>query len=113
MVELEFERRLERLFADAPAFSDEKAFATSVERKLDRGWNLRRILIGAAGLVGGLVGAMMTRGFEHELANHYDQAVVEGKILVAAQVDNDPSRIAAADRILEQDHRIAMPIREG
>ncbi|WP_309645954.1 hypothetical protein [Phenylobacterium sp.] len=57
MVELEFERRLERLFADPPAFSDEKAFAALVERKLDRGWNLRRILIGAAGLVGGLVGA--------------------------------------------------------
>ncbi|MDP3853298.1 hypothetical protein [Phenylobacterium sp.] len=57
MAEIEFERRLERLFGEAPAFSDEKAFAVSVERKLDRGWTLRRWLIGAAGLVGGLVGA--------------------------------------------------------
>ena len=57
MAELEFERRLERLFGDAPAFSDERAFAVSVERKLDRGWTLRRMLIGAAGVVGGLVGA--------------------------------------------------------
>src|SRR5215469_8136665 len=37
------------------------------------------------GVVGGLVGAMMTRGVEHELANYYDQAVSEGKILVAAE----------------------------
>ena len=57
MAELEFERRLERLFADPPAFSDEEAFATSVERKLNRGWNLRRWIIGAAGLAGGVIGA--------------------------------------------------------
>lgn len=48
MAELEFERRLERLFAEPPAFSDEKAFAVSVERKLNRGWNIRRWTIGAA-----------------------------------------------------------------
>lgn len=57
MAELEFERRLERLFNEPPAFSDEKAFAVSVEQKLDRGWTLRRWIIGAAGLVGGVVGA--------------------------------------------------------
>ena len=57
MAELDFERRLERLFAEAPAFSDEKAFAEAVERKLDRGWTMRRWLIGAAGVVGGVVGA--------------------------------------------------------
>ena len=57
MAELEFERRLERLFNEPPAFSDEKAFAVSVEQKLDRGWTLRRWVIGAAGLVGGVVGA--------------------------------------------------------
>jgi hypothetical protein len=39
----------------------------------------------AGGVVGGLVGAMMTRGVERELANYYNQAVVEGKILVAAE----------------------------
>ena len=43
------------------------------------------------GVVGGLVGAMVTRGFEKELANYYDQAVVNGKILVAAE-DNTPDR---------------------
>jgi hypothetical protein len=57
MAELDFERRLERLFAEPPAFPDEKAFAMSVERKLDRGWSIRRWTIGAAGMVGGVVGA--------------------------------------------------------
>jgi hypothetical protein len=57
MAELEFERRLERLFNEPPAFSDEGAFARLVEQKLDRGWTLRRWIIGAAGLVGGVVGA--------------------------------------------------------
>ena len=57
MAELDFERRLERLFAEPPAFSDEKAFAMTVERKLNRGWNMRRWIIGAAGLAGGVVGA--------------------------------------------------------
>jgi len=57
MAELEFERRLERLFNEPPGFSDEGSFARSVEQKLDRGWTLRRWIIGAAGLVGGVVGA--------------------------------------------------------
>lgn len=39
----------------------------------------------AGGVVGGLVGAMMTRGVEKELANYYNQAVIEGKLLVAAE----------------------------
>ena len=47
----------------------------------------------AGGVVGGLIGAMMTRGVEKELANFYDQAVTEGKILVAAEQE-DPRRHA-------------------
>lgn len=57
MAELDFERRLERLFAEAPAFADDDAFAQRVERRLDRGWTARRWLIGAAGVAGGLIGA--------------------------------------------------------
>ena len=69
MVELEFERRLERLFAEPPAFSDEKAFAVSVERKLNRGWNIRRWTIGAAGLAGGVTGAsqLIMSNFVHQV----------------------------------------------
>ena len=57
MVEVDFERRLERLFAEAPQFPDASAFAARVEGRLDRGWMARRWLIGAAGVVGGVIGA--------------------------------------------------------
>lgn len=57
MAEIDFERRLERLFADAPEFPDAQAFAERIERRLDRGWTARRWFIGAAGMTGGVVGA--------------------------------------------------------
>lgn len=57
MAETDFERRLERLFAEAPELPDCAAFANKVERRLSRGWQTRRWLIGAAGVVGGLIGA--------------------------------------------------------
>ena len=57
MVELDFERRLERLFADHPELADAGSFAERVERRLDAGWTARRWLIGAAGVVGGVIGA--------------------------------------------------------
>jgi hypothetical protein len=57
MVEVEFERRLERLFAEASELPDADAFAERVGRRLDAGWTARRWLIGAAGVVGGVIGA--------------------------------------------------------
>jgi len=57
MAEIEFERRLERLFAEAPELADAGPFADRVERRLDAGWTARRWLIGAAGVVGGVIGA--------------------------------------------------------
>jgi len=57
MAEVDFERRLERLFAEAPELPDCAAFAQSIEHKLSRGWQTRRWLIGAAGVVGGVIGA--------------------------------------------------------
>lgn len=57
MAELDFERGLEHLFAEAPYFSDAEAFAARVESRLNRGWVFRRWLIGAAGMVGGVIGA--------------------------------------------------------
>lgn len=56
MAELEFERMLERMFAETPSFSDSAAFATAVEARLDRGWVMRRWMIGTAGVVGGVFG---------------------------------------------------------
>ena len=57
MAEVEFERRLERLFAEAHELPDAASFAERVERRLDAGWTARRWLIGAAGVVGGVIGA--------------------------------------------------------
>jgi hypothetical protein len=57
MAEVEFERRLERLFAEAPELSDAGTFAARVERRLATGWTARRWLIGAAGVAGGVIGA--------------------------------------------------------
>ena len=67
MVELDFERRLERLFSEAPELPDAGSFAERVERRLDAGWTARRWLIGAAGVVGGVIGAsqlMMSNFFQ-------------------------------------------------
>jgi hypothetical protein len=57
MAEVDFERRLERLFAESPELPDAGPFAERVEGRLNRGWNVRRWLIGAAGVVGGVIGA--------------------------------------------------------
>ena len=57
MAEADFERRLERLFAEAPELPDAGAFAERVERRMNTGWTARRWLIGFAGVAGGLIGA--------------------------------------------------------
>lgn len=57
MAEVEFERGLERLFSVSAQMPDGDAFAERVRRRLDRGWAARRALIGAAGLIGGVIGA--------------------------------------------------------
>jgi len=69
MAELDFERRLERLFGEAPALADDEAFAERVARRLDRGWTARRWLIGAAGVAGGLIGAsqLLLSGLFHRM----------------------------------------------
>src|SRR4029453_8523775 len=57
MAELDFERRLERLFAQVPGLPDARAFAERVEPRLGRGWDARAWLLGGAGLAGGVIGA--------------------------------------------------------
>jgi hypothetical protein len=54
------------------------------------------------GMVGSFIGAMMTRGFEQEAANFYNQAVLSGKILVTVE-DTSPEqeqKLAIASRII-------------
>jgi hypothetical protein len=60
-------------------------------------WAAGPITAWAGGVAGGLVGAMMTRGVEKELANFYQQAVMDGQILVAAE-DHGPQHVASLGR---------------
>ncbi|HZZ35510.1 MAG TPA: hypothetical protein VFE03_07260 [Caulobacteraceae bacterium] len=62
MAEVVFERELERMFAEAPAFADADYFAFRVEQRMDRGWTARQMLIGGLGVVGGLIGAAQLLG---------------------------------------------------
>lgn len=69
----------------------------------------------AGGVTGGLIGAMMTRGVEKELADYYQQAVIEGQILVAAE-DSGPNqheRLSQAAKILAEAGAKPLPMREG
>lgn len=73
------------------------------------------LFAGTGAIVGGLVGAMSTRGVEKEIANYYDQAVVAGKLLVAAEVHerNPGQKLAAAERALREAGSEPLPLPEG
>jgi len=60
--------------------------------------------------IGTFVSLMLTRGAEKELADYYDQAVTEGKILVGVETD-DPDRQALADEVFRRqgERPLAMP----
>ncbi|MCI0332433.1 MAG: hypothetical protein L0228_04325 [Planctomycetes bacterium] len=78
-------------------------------------WAAGPITAWAGGVAGGLVGAMMTRGVEKELANYYQQAVVGGLILVAAE-DHGPNHEASLSRaakILDDAGAKPVPLPEG
>ena len=98
MADLDFETQLSRLYSQAPVFRDAELFARQVTERLDRGWALRRMLIGATGIVAGvaaavqLVGARFTDEFSQisetgakrldlgleELTHRYDQLFTLG-----------------------------------
>ena len=65
MSDPEFDARLGRLFSEAPAFGDADDFARRIENRLSRAWTVRRALIGAAGLFGGVVAAGQMLGGGH------------------------------------------------
>jgi len=62
MSDLEFETRLDRMFAEPPHFADAELFARQVETRLERGWSLRRLFIGAAGIAAGVLGVSQIMG---------------------------------------------------
>ncbi len=50
-----FDLQLQRLFAQAPPMADGVAFAERLERRLNRRWALRRVLITFAGVAGAMI----------------------------------------------------------
>jgi hypothetical protein len=62
MADVEFERRLLQMFDQPPAFADADHFARGVEARLARGWNLRQLVLGAFGVVGGVIGSLQVIG---------------------------------------------------
>ena len=62
MADLDFEAQLSRLYGQAPVFRDAELFAQQVTERLDRGWALRRVVIGATGVVAGLAAAVQLVG---------------------------------------------------
>jgi hypothetical protein len=50
-----FDLQLQRLFAQAPAMPDAAAFAERLQRRLDRRWAIRRVMITMAGVAGGVI----------------------------------------------------------
>ncbi|HQR89107.1 MAG: hypothetical protein B7Y78_05070 [Caulobacter sp. 35-67-4] len=69
MAEPDFEAQLTRLYNEPPAFADAALFAAQVAANLDRGWALRRILIGGAGIAAGVIAAaqLITTRFSADL----------------------------------------------
>ena len=77
-------------------------------------WAAGPIFAWTGGVAGGLVGAMMTRGIEKELANFYQQAVLDGDILVAAGSDRqDPRELAEAAEVLAKCGAKPLALPEG
>lgn len=64
------------------------------------------LLGGAAGMgvVGSFVGLMTRRGVKSELSDFYDQALLDGQVLVAVEPSDDPTQPSSdtIDRVLEQ-----------
>jgi hypothetical protein len=61
-------------------------------------------LIAGGAFAGSFTGAMVARGLERDLADYYDQAVQQGKILVAVEVhgENNRRRLAEAQHIMAE-----------
>jgi hypothetical protein len=78
-------------------------------------WAAGPIFAWTGGVAGGLVGAMMTRGVEKELANYYQQAVIEGDILVAVDetASADAKKLASAAHVFADCGAKPLSLSEG
>jgi len=108
MADLDFETQLGRLFSDPPHFVDAEAFSGEVRRKLDRGWAIRRMMIGVAGGAAGLVAAaqFVTSRFAGEVQSMsrdiqavdlgYDRAIARLTEVVSTPASTETLWLAAA-----------------
>jgi len=95
MAELVFERELERMFAEAPAFPDADYFASRVEQRMDRGWTARRMLIGGLGIVGGVIGGAQLLG-SGLISKMGTLPADSGRLVTAGLKDVLPEGVSAA-----------------
>lgn len=70
-------------------------------------------LLAAGAVAGGFVGAMTTRGVEPEIADYYDQALGQGRILVAVDTGGDGPAPGKAEEILGKHGAEPIALREG
>jgi len=84
MAEADFESRLLRMFDQPPPLADAELFSRRVEARLDRGWSLRQLMIGVAGVAGGVIAAvqMMGSGLMPELT----EASARGTSLISGEI---------------------------
>ena len=94
MSDFEFEARLERLFSQPPPVSDPAAFAAGVQARLERGWGVRRMAIGAAGVVGAVIAASQT--FGSSLLQQVESVKMPVEPLLA---EVRPSRLMSAENM--------------
>ncbi|MET0337395.1 MAG: hypothetical protein ABW063_06490 [Caulobacter sp.] len=86
MADLEFETRLDRMFADTPVFEDREVFARQVVTRLERGWSMRQWTIWIAGFIGGLTGVW--------------QLIRSGILVRAEDIPTEPVRMLS-HRVME------------
>ena len=66
------------------------------------------------GVVGGLTGMMIDRGFDQEAADYFDQAVSDGKILIAVEpAEATPKRLETAANLLREGGAEPLSLLEG
>ncbi|GAD58446.1 hypothetical protein [Brevundimonas abyssalis] len=91
----EFDPFIERLFRETPPMSDSADFARGVEKRLASGSRMRTVVIGAAGLIGGVVAVRETLGSNLSF-NAGSEPTTTGFSAAAASLPENPGLMAPA-----------------
>lgn len=90
----EFDPFIERLFRETPPMPDSAEFARSVEKRLTTGSRMRTAVIGAAGLVGGVVAVRETLGAN--LNFEAGQTAEAASLSASSMAASEPVRLTEA-----------------